>query len=105
MGMMYVSRRGPVVMEPSTTSLGRTTMRQGTCRVYEPTQHAGVGDGLASLQIVCAWCQQLLRRPRVPTPTRFPISYSICARCYGDVSRESEDSTGSTASLPCGPAA
>jgi hypothetical protein len=72
--------------------------------VYEPMQHAGVGEGLASLQIVCAWCQQLLRRQRVQTPTRFTISYSICARCYGDVSRESEDSTVSTASIPCGPA-
>ena len=82
----------------------RTPMRQGTGRGYEPMQHAGGRDGCASLQIVCAWCQQPLRRQRVQTPTRFTISYSICARCYGDVSRESADSTGSTASRPCVPA-
>jgi hypothetical protein len=69
--------------------------RQGMCRVYEPMPHVGVGDGLASLQIVCAWCQQPLRRQPVQTPTRFTISYSICARCYEDVARESEDTTGS----------
>jgi hypothetical protein len=79
-------------------------MRQGTCSVYAPMQDAGVGNGLASLQIVCAWCQQLLRRQRVQTPTRFTISYGICARCYGDVSRASEDSPVSAASTPCVPA-
>jgi hypothetical protein len=70
-------------------------MRQGMGRVSEPMPHVGVGDGLASLQIVCAWCQQLLRRQPVPTPTHFTISYSICARCYEDVARESEEPTGS----------
>ena len=71
-------------------------MRHGTCSGYAPTQHAGVGDSGAALQIVCAWCQLLLRQQRVPTPPRFTISYSICARCYGDVARESADSTVST---------
>jgi hypothetical protein len=79
-------------------------MRPGTARVYEPMPHTGGGDGFASLQIVCAWCQQPLRRQRVQTPTRFTISYSICTRCYGDVSRESEDSTVPTARIPCVPA-
>ena len=66
-------------------------MRQGAWRVDEPMQQVGVGDGLASLQIVCAWCKQSIGWQRVQTPTRFTISYSICARCYGDVVRESED--------------
>ena len=58
-------------------------MRQGRWSVYDPRQQAGVGDDVPSLQIVCAWCQESLRRQRVQTPTRFPISYSICGRCYG----------------------
>jgi hypothetical protein len=98
MGVVCFSEGVPIVMEPSTTILRRPTMRQGRqgmCRVYEPMPHVGVGDGLASLQIVCAWCQQPLRRQPVQTPTRFTISYSICARCYEDVARESEDTTGS----------
>ena len=56
-------------------------MCQGTSSVGAPMLHASVGDGGAVLQIVCAWCQQLLRRQWVQPPTRFPISYSICARC------------------------
>ena len=64
-------------------------MCQRTSSVGAPMLHASVGDGGAVLQIVCAWCQQLLRRQWVQPPTRFPISYSICARCYGDVARES----------------
>jgi hypothetical protein len=79
-------------------------MRQGTSRVSAPMPHAGVGDGLAALQIVCAWCQLPLRRQWVQTPPRFTISYSICPRCYGDVTREGEASTGSPASRPCVPA-
>jgi hypothetical protein len=75
-------------------------MQQGTCRGHDPMQLAGVGDVFASLQIVCAWCQQPLRRQRVQTPTRFTISYSICACCYRDVLRESEDRTVSMASPP-----
>jgi hypothetical protein len=59
---------------------------------------------LALLQIVCAWCQQPLRRQPVQPPTRFTISYSICARCYEDVARESEDSSGSPARIPYAPA-
>ena len=75
-------------------------MRQGTGSAGQPRQHAGVSDGCAALQIVCAWCQQPLRRQWVQSPLRFPISYSICARCYGDVARESEDSPGSIARTP-----
>ena len=76
-------------------------MQQATCGVH----NVGGGDGFASLQIVCAWCQQPLGRQRVQTPTRFTISYSICVRCYGDVLRESDDNTVSMASTPCVPAA
>jgi hypothetical protein len=42
---------------------------------------------VSSLQIVCAWCQQTLVWHRVQPPMAFPISYSICARCYADVAR------------------
>jgi len=62
-------------------------MRQGPWRIYEPMQPASGDDGFAFLQIVCAWCQQPLRRQRVQTPMPFQISYSICACCYADVSR------------------
>src|SRR5215472_7832869 len=79
-------------------------MRQGAWRVDEPMQQAGVGDGFAALQIVCAWCQQSVGWHQVQTPTRFTISYTICARCYGDVVRESETRTVSTASTPGIPA-
>ena len=60
-------------------------MQQETCKRPGPMPYTGEGDGFASLQIVCAWCQQLLGRQWVQTPTRFPISYSICAGCYRDV--------------------
>jgi hypothetical protein len=63
-------------------------MRQATSRMYKPMQAAGVGDGLASLQIVCAWCQQPLAWYRVQTRLPFPISYSICSHCYAAVTRE-----------------
>ena len=75
-------------------------MQQETCRVQEPRQHTGVDDGGADLQIVCAWCQQPPGRQQAQTPTRFTISYSICARCYGDVLGESVDRTMSMASTP-----
>ena len=57
------------------------------CRVDKPMPQVDVDDGFAFLQIVCAWCQQPLRRQRVQTPMPFQISYSICACCYGAVSR------------------
>ena len=46
------------------------------------------GTGVSALRIVCAWCQQPLGWHWVQTPLPFPISYSICARCYADVTRE-----------------
>jgi hypothetical protein len=46
------------------------------------------GTRVSSLQIVCAWCQQPLAWYRVQTPLPFPISYSICGRCYTAVARE-----------------
>src|SRR5262245_64898747 len=61
-------------------------MRQGTQTVHALPQHAG--PVIASLQIVCAWCQQPLGWQGVQTPIPFQISYSICARCYADVARE-----------------
>jgi hypothetical protein len=42
----------------------------------------------SSLQVVCAWCQQHIVWHQVQPPMPFPISYSICARCYADVARE-----------------
>jgi hypothetical protein len=88
MGMVYYSGGVPVVMEQSITILRRTTMRQGTAREYEPMPHAGGCDGFASLQIVCAWCQQPLGWHPVQPPMPFSISYSICGRCYAAVARE-----------------
>jgi hypothetical protein len=76
-------------------------MQQEPWRVQEPRQPTDGDDGGAALQIVCAWCQQPLRRHRAQTPARFTTSYSICARCYGDVLRESADSPGSMARTPC----
>src|SRR5262245_37602633 len=73
----------------STVVMRRSTpMPQGTWRIYSPMQPADGDDRWASLQIVCAWCQQPLGWHQGQTPTRFPISYSICARCYRDVTRE-----------------
>ena len=46
--------------------------------------------GMAALQVVCAWCQQHIVWHRVQPPLPFPISYSICPRCYADVAREFE---------------
>jgi len=43
---------------------------------------------MSALQVVCAWCQQHIVWHRVAPPLPFPISYSICARCYADVARE-----------------
>jgi hypothetical protein len=44
--------------------------------------------GVSSLQIVCAWCRQSLAWHWVQTPVPFPVSYSICGRCYADAARE-----------------
>ena len=55
---------------------------------YEPQPRGAAGTVLASLQVVCAWCQQHIVWHRVQPPTPFPISYSICGRCYTDVARE-----------------
>jgi hypothetical protein len=51
------------------------------------------GAVVSSLQLVCAWCQQSLGWHWVQTALPFTISYSICARCYTDVSRELESLT------------
>ena len=57
-------------------------------REHEPQRRMEAEAVVASLQVVCAWCQQHMVWHHVPTPMAFPISYSICARCYGDVARE-----------------
>jgi hypothetical protein len=44
--------------------------------------------GMVALQVICAWCQQHMIWHQVLPPIPFPISYSICARCYTDVARE-----------------
>ena len=54
----------------------------------EPRPRVDGAAGVSSLQIVCAWCQQPLGWHCVQTPTPFPISYSICGRCYVAVARE-----------------
>jgi hypothetical protein len=55
---------------------------------HDPQPRGNPGTVLAALQVVCAWCQQHIVWHRVPPPMPFPISYSICARCYTDVARE-----------------
>jgi hypothetical protein len=61
-------------------------VRQGAQTASELPQHAGAV--VTSLQIICAWCQQPLGWQWVQTSIPFQISYSICARCYVDVSKE-----------------
>ena len=53
-------------------------------------QRAGAFDAFASLQIVCAWCQQDIRWQRLQTPEPLIISHGICTRCHAQVSREIE---------------
>jgi len=59
---------------------------QEASTVSERREHAGAA--VTGLQVVCAWCQQHIVWHRVQPPTPFPISYSICGRCYTDVARE-----------------
>jgi hypothetical protein len=56
--------------------------------VHEQWQHSHLHAVGSSLQIICAWCQQHMVWHWVPTPMPFPISYSICTRCYADVAQE-----------------
>ena len=56
--------------------------------VHNRWHHPHAPAAMAALQVVCTWCQQPIVWHRVPTPLPFPISYSICTRCYGDVARE-----------------
>ena len=65
---------------------------------YEPQPRGAAGTVLASLQVVCAWCQQHIVWHRVQPPLPFPISYSICGRCYATVARELEPLTAGRAS-------
>jgi hypothetical protein len=55
---------------------------------HERRPHSHPHAGMSALQVVCAWCQQHIVWHRVQPPLSFPISYSICARCYADVARE-----------------
>ena len=54
----------------------------------DPRPRVNREAGVSSLQIVCAWCQQPLAWYHVQTRLPFPISYSICGRCYAAVARE-----------------
>ena len=55
---------------------------------YDLQPRGDAGPVLAALQVVCAWCQQHIVWHRVQPPLPFPISYSICGRCYAAVARE-----------------
>ena len=61
-------------------------MGQEASTVPERQEHAGAA--VSGLQVVCAWCRQHIGWHRVQPPLPFPISYSICARCYTDAARE-----------------
>jgi hypothetical protein len=65
--------------------------------VHERWQYPPAPGIIAALQVVCAWCQQHIVWHQVLTPMPFPISYSICARCYTDVAREFTPPTAGTA--------
>ena len=65
-------------------------MEQEAPREREPMPHASSCAALSYLLIVCAWCQRLIYWQRVQTPTPLATSHGICARCYGQVSREIE---------------
>jgi hypothetical protein len=65
---------------------------------YEPQPRGDAGTVLASLQVVCAWCQQHMVSHQMQTPMSFSISYSICGRCYAAVARELKPLTAGRAS-------
>jgi hypothetical protein len=68
-------------------------MEHTTHTAHKPRPRVDRDPGVSSLQIVCAWCQQPLAWYRVQSPPPFPISYSICGRCYAAVARELEPLT------------
>ncbi len=53
-----------------------------------PARLQPTGAVVASLQIVCAWCQRPLGWHQGQASSPFPISYSISACCYAEVARE-----------------
>ena len=55
---------------------------------YEPQPRGDADTALADMEIVCAWCRQHMVWHRVQTPIPFPVSYSICDRCYTGVAQE-----------------
>ena len=62
-------------------------MRQGNGMKRAPRERRGVLEACASLQIVCAWCQQPLRWQCVQTPMPLQTSYGICPACLVQVLR------------------
>jgi len=62
-------------------------MRQGDGMKRAPRERRGVSEAFASLQIVCAWCQQPLRWQCVQTPLPLQTSYGICPACLVQVLR------------------
>jgi len=63
-------------------------MGQGDRIKHIPRERQGVSVACASLQIVCAWCQQPLRWHRVQPPLPLQTSYGICPACLVQVLRE-----------------
>ena len=63
-------------------------MEQGDGLKSVPRERRGGPDAFASLQIVCAWCQQPLRWHRVQPPLPLQTSYGICPACLVQVLRE-----------------
>jgi hypothetical protein len=70
--------------------LRRQTVEPQVARESKAMPGAVSCDAVASLVLICAWCQQYISWQRVPTSPPLQISHGICARCYVQVLREIE---------------